>query len=107
MSEGKDDKKGPRDEKVRSWVNLKWQSVNPASRSDHRPTESFEFELHLLEKSSHIYVSVISSSFSLNVTLFSLHKVNNVVQILISNVKLAEGPTRSFLLNSSESMREF
>ena len=38
--------------------------------ADRRPAKSFEFELHLIEKASQIYVSVIFSSFSLNVMLF-------------------------------------
>ena len=67
---------------------------------DRRPIESFEFKWHLIEKASQIYVLVIFSSFNLNVTLFDWHKVNNVAQILISNVKLAEGPKRSSLFKS-------
>ena len=62
-----------------------------------RPIQSFEFKWHLIEKVSQIYVLVIFISFSLNVMLFSSHKVNNVAQILISNVKLAEEPKRSSL----------
>ena len=48
-------------------------------------------------EASQIYVLVIFISFSLNVTLFNWHKVNNVAQIPISNVKLAEEPKRSSL----------
>ena len=62
--------------------------------------ESFEFKRHLIEKASQIYVLVIFSSFSLNVTLIHWHKVNNVAQILISNVKLAEESKRSSLFKS-------
>ena len=54
----------------------------------------------LIEKASQIYVLVIFNSFSLKVTLCNWHKVNNVAQILISNVKLAEGPKRSSLFKS-------
>ena len=68
--------------------------------ADCRPTESFEFEPHLVEKASQMYVLVTFSSFSLNVMLFSWHKVDNIAQILISNVKLPEGPKRSSLFKS-------
>ena len=47
-----------------------------------------------------IYVLVIFGSFSLNVTLFSWHKVNNVAQILTSNVELAKRPKWSSLFKS-------
>ena len=64
---------------------------------DCRPIESLKFKWHLIEKASQIYILVIFISFSLNVTLFSWRKVNNVTQILISNVNLAEEPKRSSL----------
>ena len=64
---------------------------------DCRPIESLKFKWHLIEKASQIYILVIFISFSLNVTLFNWHKVNNVTQILISNVNLAEEPKRSSL----------
>ena len=62
---------------------------------DCRPIESLKFKWHLIKKASQIYILVIFISFSLNVTLFNWHKVNNVTQILISNVNLAGEPKRS------------
>ena len=65
-----------------------------------RKNFDFLFLTTLIEKASQIYVLVIFISFSLNVTLFNWHKVNNVTQILISNIKLALEPKRSSLFKS-------
>ena len=59
--------------------------------ADHRLTESSECESHLIEKANQLYV------FSSNFKAFSL---NNIVKILILNVKLAKGSKQSSLFKS-------